>query len=110
MQHLPNFHVIKTKMSEIFQPLHPIPHSTEAIPILQKLSPTMPAAVRDRDPEMESTRSVKKARTENPIQIPSNEALAQHHQTYLKSTPYKHAVIGGLLSDELVSVSTLSYS
>lgn len=47
----------------------------------------------------------KKAKVENTtrdITLPSGSRLEQYTGDYAKSTPYKHAVIGGLLSDDLV--------
>ncbi|KAK4686987.1 prolyl 3-hydroxylase /prolyl 3,4-dihydroxylase, partial [Tremellales sp. Uapishka_1] len=64
----------------------------------------MPGAVRQRSPSQHEGRKVKKQRQEGnlAIQIPSEEIVHSYHEKYEASTPYKHAVIGGLLSDELL--------
>ena len=67
----------------------------------------MTAAVRARSPSPAEASSSKKARFESTeskgIQVPSAEQLQQYRQSYVDATPYRHAVIPGLLSDELVS-------
>jgi hypothetical protein len=62
--------------------------------------------VRTRSPSPSSGPS-KRAKVEQQAQkditLPIGEALNSWHETYEKSTPYKHAVVPGLLTDELVS-------
>ena len=63
-------------------------------------------AVRTRSPSPSSGPS-KRAKVEKQAQkditLPTGEALDNWHGTYEQSTPYKHAVVPGLLTDELVS-------
>lgn len=67
----------------------------------------MPSAVRPRSASpANADRAVKKAKPDasQPIQLPESSVTAGIRDGYEKATPYKHTVVPGLLSDELVSV------
>lgn len=65
----------------------------------------MPSAVRPRSPGSDGGRESKKAKADvtPDINLPEGETRHALHQTYEQSTPYKHIVVPGLLTDELVS-------
>lgn len=65
----------------------------------------MPSTVRPRSPSTEGGRDAKKAKTDvSPdINLPEGDTRHALHETYEQSTPYKHIVVPGLLTDELVS-------
>lgn len=65
----------------------------------------MPSAVRPRSPGPEDGREPKKAKADVTPDINLPEGGTRHalHETYEQSTPYKHIVVPGLLTDELVS-------
>ena len=61
--------------------------------------------VRSRSPSPSSGPSKKakiEKQTQKDITLPTGEVLDNWHEAYEKSTPYKHAVVPGLLTDELV--------
>lgn len=64
----------------------------------------MPSAVRQRSASPDG-RSTKKARDDpaRPIVLPEGKERAVLHEKYEASEPYKHIVVPGLLTDELVS-------
>jgi hypothetical protein len=65
----------------------------------------MPSTVRPRSPGPEAGREAKKAKADVSPDITLPEGATRHalHETYEQSTPYKHIVVPGLLTDELVS-------
>ncbi|TXT10632.1 hypothetical protein VHUM_02137 [Vanrija humicola] len=65
----------------------------------------MPSAVRPRSSSAEPGRASKKAKadaTEQPINLPDGADRKALNDKYEASTPYKHIVVPGLLSDELL--------
>lgn len=65
----------------------------------------MPSAVRPRSPGAEAGREAKKVKTDATpdINLPEGPTRQAIREGYEKSTPYKHTVVPGLLTDELVS-------
>lgn len=63
----------------------------------------MPSAVRQRSASPEG-RAAKKVKEDpaSPIQLPEGQERVSINQHYEQSTPYKHIVVPGLLTDELV--------
>ncbi|BEI83357.1 hypothetical protein CcaverHIS002_0312250 [Cutaneotrichosporon cavernicola] len=64
----------------------------------------MPSTVRPRSPGPETERKAKKAKADVSPDITLPEGTTRHalHETYEQSTPYKHIVVPGLLTDELL--------
>ncbi|EIW72950.1 hypothetical protein TREMEDRAFT_42106 [Tremella mesenterica DSM 1558] len=65
----------------------------------------MTVKVRSRSPspfEQSNKRTRRESISIKGIISPSVEDLRVHRQNYLQATPYRHAVVGGLLSDELL--------
>ena len=68
------------------------------------------STTRRRSASTEANAHSKKPRSKGPvadINLPTGVDLDLHHEKYTQATPYNHAVIGGLLSDDLVrSITT----
>ncbi|WVQ72339.1 hypothetical protein IAR50_001890 [Cryptococcus sp. DSM 104548] len=68
----------------------------------------MPAAVRERSASNAASRTPKKARSQADqgaqaaINHPSAEDVTAYREKYVNAAPFRHAVIGGLLSDDLL--------
>lgn len=81
----------------------PSSSATEPLSLFNTLSTNMPSAVRPRSPSpVRASKKVKPDATSS-IQLPAGAERAALHESYNAETPYKHIVVPGLLSDELVS-------